>query len=328
MKQLVQLLLLLFSILAGCSDDDQLPKLSTKRNIVMQLNWTDDPTFTGEYLAKEHFWFLKKLNVTLKQGGIGVDPISMVLSGKADFAVVGADKALVAISDGQPLKIVSADFQRNPVGWIARRDLKVLNFDDLRGRTDIVLGDKSGTEVSAILKLVLDRKKLNIKPKGVSFDFGYFLVNKNSVYPVYLNEEPVKAELVHNVPINEIDPADSVNGGIRLYGNVIITHARNVTESSHTVKNFVSALSDGWEYAKNNPDEALDVVLKYVKSDREYVRQVMLRSVGFATNMYGRPVPAGHMEYTAWDDTINTLREGNLLNGQVNLEEAIFLWKN
>ena len=68
--------------------------------------------------------------------------------------------------------------------------------------------------------------------------------------------------------------------------------------------------------------------LKYVKSDKEHVRQVMMRSVGFATNMYVRPVPAGHMEYSAWDATINTLREGNLLKGQVNLKEAIFLWKD
>lgn len=326
MKQIVQFIFL-FSLLAlaGCSDDSQ---LSTKKTIVMQLNWTDDPTFTGEYLAKERFWFSKKLDVTLKQGGLGVDPISMVLSGKADFAVVGADKALVAISDGKPLKIVSADFQRNPVGWIARRELKILNFDDLRGRSDIVLGDKSGTEVSAILKLVLDRKKLDIAPKGVSFDFGYFLANENAVYPVYLNEEPVKSELIHHVAINELDPADPVNGGIRLYGNVIITHSKTVAESPHMVKKFVSALSDGWEYAKSNPEEALDVVLRYVKSDREYVRQVMMRSVGYATNMYGRPVPAGHMEYSAWDDTIKTMREGNLLSGDVDLKEAIFLWKD
>ncbi len=316
-------MLLILAVLTGCSDDSQ---LSTKKTIVLQLNWTDDPTFTGEYVAKERFWFPKKLDVTLKQGGIGIDPISMVLSGKADFAVVGADKALVAISDGKPLKIVSVDFQRNPVGWIARRELKILTFDDLRGRSDIVLGDKSGTEISAILKLVLDRKKLDIKPKGVSFDFGYFLANKNSVYPVYLNEEPVKAELIHHVAINELDPADSRNGGIHLYGNVIITHSKTAKESSFMVKKFVEALGDGWEYAKSHPEDALKIVLKYVKNDEEYVRQVMTRSVGYATNMYGRPVPAGHMEYTAWDETIKTMREGNLLKGDIDLKEAILLW--
>ncbi len=315
--------LLLF--LAGCSDDSV---VSNEKTYVMQLNWTDDPTFTGEYIAKERYWFLKKLDVTLKTGGIGIDPIAMILSKKADFAVVGADKAIIAISNGKPIKIISIDLQRNPVGWIARRELKVLSFDDLRGRSDLVLGDKAGTEVSAILKLVLARKKLNIVPKGVSFDFSYFIANSNSIYPVYLNEEPIKAEVVHKILVNEIDPSKPENGGIKLYGNVIIAHSDTVATRAYVVKKFVSSLSDGWEYAKDKPDEALEIVLKYVKNDKEYVRQVMSRTVGFATNMYGRQVPAGHMEISAWEGTVKTLRESGLLEGEVNLNEALYLWKN
>jgi ABC-type nitrate/sulfonate/bicarbonate transport system substrate-binding protein len=311
-------------LLAGCTDE---PGTSNENALVMQLNWTDDPTFTGEYIAKERFWFLKKLDVTLMQGGIGIDPIAMILSKKADFAVVGADKAIMAISSGKPIRIVSIDLQRNPVGWIVRRKLKVLNFDDLKGRTDLVLGDKTGTEVSSILKLVLDRKGLDITPKGVSFDFSYFIANENSIYPVYLNEEPIKAEVVHKIPINEIDPSKPENGGIRLYGNVIVTHVDMVNARSNVVKNFVSALSNGWEYAKDKPDESLKIVLKYVKNDKEYVRQVMNRTVDFATNMYGRKVPAGHMEYSAWENTVNTLRESGLLKGDVDLNKAIYLWR-
>ena len=322
-KKLLVIISIIF-LLAGCTDNAD---KTTKNELVMQLNWTDDPTFTGEYIAKERFWFLKKLNVKLKKGGIGIDPIAMILSKKADFAVVGADKAIIAISSGKPIKIISIDLQRNPVGWIARRELKVLSFDDLKGRPDLVLGDKAGTETSAILKLVLERKGLDIVPKGVSFDFSYFLANENSIYPVYLNEEPVKAEIVHKIPVNEIDPSKPENGGIKLYGNVIITHADTINTRANVLKNFVSSLSDGWEYAKEKPDEALKIVLKYVHNDKEYVRQVMNRTVGFATNMYGRPVPAGHMEYSAWENTVNTLSESGLLKGEVNLNEALYLWK-
>ncbi|MCI5119851.1 MAG: hypothetical protein D3908_01400 [Candidatus Electrothrix sp. AUS4] len=311
-------------LISSCSENHN---TSTNNDVVMQLNWTDDPTFTGEYIAKERFWFLKKLNVTLKKGGIGIDPIAMVLSKKADFAVVGADKAIIAISSGKPLKIISIDLQRNPVGWIARRSLKVLSFDDLRSRPDVELGDKAGTETSAILNLVLKRKKMNIIPKGVSYDFAYFLANKNSIYPVYLNEEPVKAEIVHNILVNEIDPSKPENGGIKLYGNVIITHNDTVKERTNIMKNFISALSEGWEYAKENPEEALKIVLKYVKNDKEYVRQVTNRTIDFATNMYGRPVPAGHMEYSSWENTVTILRESGLLKGEVNLNEALYLWK-
>ena len=314
----------LIIFIAACGED---PDVKGKNDLVMQLNWTDDPTFTGEYVAKEKFWFLKKLDVTLKQGGIGIDPIAMILSKKADFAVVGADKALMALSSGKPIKIVSVDLQRNPVGWIARSDLKILSFDDLRGRNDVVLGDKAGTETSSILKLILDKKALNIEPKSVSFDFSYFIDNENSIYPVYLNEEPVKAKLTHNIDVNELDPSLPENGGIKLYGNVVITHSEVVKNSPHVVHNFIFGLSSGWEYAKNNPEDALEIVSKYVKKDRNYVREVMNRTVSYATNMYERPVPAGHMEYSAWEGSIDTLKASGLLKGNVDLNEALYLWK-
>lgn len=265
------------------------------------------------------------MNVTLKQGGVGIDPIAMVLSKKAHFAVVGADKALIAISDGKPIRIVSVDLQRNPVGWIARRELKILNFDDINNTPGVILGDKAGTEVSAILSLIMKRKKINVRPKAVGFDFSYFLANEKVVYPVYLNEEPVKAELVHNIMVNELDPSLEINGGIKLYGNVIIAHEDWINKNPTQVNNFITGLRSGWEYAQNDPEDALSIVLKYVKNEKEYVRQTMLRTIDFATNMYGQPVPVGHMEYTAWENTIDILKETGLLKKAIDLKKAIYL---
>ncbi|GAB6283075.1 MAG: ABC transporter substrate-binding protein [Ignavibacterium sp.] len=325
MKRLFPILVLSFFVITLFNSCSTNKKSDCSNKITLQLNWTDDPTFTGEYIAKEKYWFLNKLDVTIKQGGIGIDPISMVLSKKADYAIVGADKALIAISDNKPIKIIAVDLQRNPVGWIVRKEMKILNFDDIKNRDDIILGDKAGTEISAILSLIIKREQLKIKPKPVGFDFSYFIANPNVIYPVYLNEEPVKAELVHKIGINEIDPSLQVNGNIKLYGNVIITHKEKLDSCKNQVDNFIKGLSSGWDFAKGNKDNALSIVLKYVKNDKEYVRQTMERTINFATNMYGNPVPAGHMEYSAWENTISLLKEANLLNKEINLNDAIYI---
>jgi ABC-type nitrate/sulfonate/bicarbonate transport system substrate-binding protein len=267
----------------------------------------------------------EKLNVTINLGGVGIDPIAMVVSKKADYAVVGADKALIAISNGAPIRIVSVDLQRNPVGWIARQDLKVITFDDIRGRTDVTLGDKSGTEVSAILQLVLKRRNLVIKPKAVSFDFSYFLTNKDIVYPVYLNEEPFRALLINKINIVEIDPSLASNGGIKLYGNVIITHKERIDKCPDQVRKLVDGIKFGWQFAKKNREETLSLVSKYVKLDRAYLQKSIERTIEYATNMYGMPVPPGHMEYTAWENTVKVLREAGLLTKDVDLKQAIYL---
>lgn len=294
-------------------------------DITFQLNWTNDPTFTGEYIAYEKFWRTEKLNVTVKEGGIGVDPVAMVVSKKVDYAVIGADKALMAIANGSPLKIISVDLQRNPVGWIVRQNLKVNNFDDLKDRSDLIIGDKSGTEVSSILGLIIKRKKLNITPQSVSYDFSYFIANNNTVYPVYLNEEPVRARVLNKIEIVELDPLKEENGGIKLYGNVIVTHKDTFDNNKPEVDAVIEGLAKGWSYALNNSDDAVKIVNKYVQSDESYVKEVMNRTINFATNLYGITVPPGHMEITAWKNTYNTLKEANLISNEIDLQSVIYI---
>lgn len=330
MKKLSFLLFVLF-LVGGCQNgcnknqQSQQPPNDNpcQKEIIFQLNWVNDPTFTGEYVAFEKNWKLKKLNVKLNEGGIGIDPISLVASKKADYAVVGADKAIIAISNGAPISIVSVDFQRNPVGWIARPELNVNNISDCSGRKDIELGDKAGTEVSSILKLMLERKKIKIEPASVSFDFSYFISNKNSVYPVYLNEEPIKAREVHGINFVEIDPSKEENGGIELYGNVIIVHNEKLSECPNQVSAVINGLSEGWKDALDNQDEAVEIVMKYVKGEKKYIRGVVDRTLNYVTNMYGKTVPPGHMEKTAWEKTISTLKDAELLKKEIDINKSI-----
>jgi NitT/TauT family transport system substrate-binding protein len=327
MKRSINLLIIvvlavnLFSGCKGCNSKNA----DCSSDITFQLNWTNDPTFTGEYLAYEKFWFIDKLKVTIKQGGIGVDPIATIVAKQSDYAVVGADKALMAIADGKPIKIISVDLQRNPVGWIARPSLKVNNFNDLNNRKDIIIGDKAGTEVSSILSLIIRRKNLSINPQPVSFDFSYFIANENCVYPVYLNEEPVRARILNDIDIVEIDPLKDENGGIKLYGNVIICHQDKLDSCKEQVDKVIEGLSKGWTYAQQNEDESAQIVNKYVKNDIAYVKEVIKRTVSFATNLYGNKVPSGHMDIGAWQNTYNTLKEADLLSKDFDLRTAIYI---
>jgi len=324
MKKSVIFILSVFVIMQSCSSGRKKSN-DCQNQVTFQLNWTNDPTFTGEYLAFEKFWFLNDLKVTMKQGGIGIDPIAMIVAGTADYAVVGADKALMAIADDKPIKIISVDLQRNPVGWIARPELKVNSFDDMKNRNNIIVGDKAGTEISAILSLIIKRKGLNIKPQSVSFDFGYFISNKDCIYPVYLNEEPVRARILNDLNVIEIDPQKEENGGIKLYGNVIICHRDKLDNCKSQVDNIIDGLVKGWKFASENPEETVQIVNKYVNQDVDYVQEAIKRTVNYATHLYGYEVPPGHMEIAIWQTTYNTLNEAGLLSKEFDLKNAIYI---
>ncbi len=299
--------------------------MTSARPLGLQLNWTLNPTFSGEYLALDRgFWLEEGLDVQMQAGGSGVDPVATVVARKADFAVVGADKAVVAFGNGAPLRVVAVDLQRNPVGWIVRSEARVGSVKDLLDRGDLILGDKTGTETTAILQLMLRRMGLSDKIASQDVEFGleYFFQNKNVVYPVYLNEEPFRARGA-GVQITEIDPSEPENGAVRLYGNVLIAHRSLVEEQEPTVKGFVSGLRRGWEFAWRSRDESLQILRKRPEFDTETLDAVFDRSVEFASSAYGYRVPPGRMDISRWREAVATLQEGGLVQNDIDINELV-----
>lgn len=316
------------SLLTGCDGKPGGSLPAGNRPVVFQLNWTPDPTFTGVYVAADknkNFFAQEGLSVEIQAGGFGIDPLAPVVAKKAQFAVVGADKAAIAFANGAPIRVVAVEFQRNPVGWIVRSSKGIKSLVDLVGKKDMVLGDKVGTETTAILNLMLRRLNLTKKltPQPVGFDFAYFLQNENVVYPVYLNEEPVTAR-VKGVAVVEIDPSAPENGSIRLYGNVIIAHKDTVSKDAKLVRAFLTGLRKGWNFAKSDPKAAENILRQYKGFDNPQMPDVLTRSIVFATSSYGVDVPAGHMEVAQWESTLRVLRESGMLTKDVSVSDLVW----
>lgn len=313
-------------LFSGCSPDEIIPPGNTP--VVLQLNWTPDPTFSGAYIAADrgkNFFAQQGLSVDIQAGGFGIDPFAPVVAKSAQFAVVGADKAAIAFSNGAPIRVVAVEFQRNPVGWIVRRSLGVNAIPDLLSRPDLILGDKIGTETTIILSLMLSKLKIEDKiiPQGVGFELAYFIQNVNVVYPVYLNQEPVTAKMM-GLDVVEIDPSKPENGGIRLYGNVIIVHEDTLNENPRLVTAFVAGLRKGWEFAAANPDAAITLLQQYTGFENKEMAEVLARSVEFATSSYGVRVPPGHMEVSQWQNTLRVLRDSGALEKDISVSDLVW----
>lgn len=326
-KHFIITCLLLFSTFLQSCENEGLH--GTTYPLVYQLNWTPDPTFADAYIAadKNKGFFQKEgLSVEIRPGGYGIDAIAAVVAKRADFAVVGADKAAIAFSNGAPIRVVAIEFQRNPVGWMVRSDKNIKKISDLSGRTDIALGDKVGTETTAILELMLQRLNLSDKVKvhAVGFETAYFFQNENSVYPVYLNEEPVTARM-NNINITEIDPQLPENGGISLYGNVIIAHKDFIDKKPKIAKAFTYAMRQAWLFAKEFPHEAEAILRQHNGFDTPQMPEVLRRSVSFATRFNDIDVPPGHMEISQWDKTLSVLIEAKLLTKKIKISDLVWI---
>lgn len=327
--------ILAFLVLVGCSDTTPPAEPGQPSSpLSLQLNWFHDPTFAGEYAAKE----LLGDKLTIFEGGVNINPIQKLKSGLADIAVVGIDIALKAIeSDIQlngksELRIVYVDFQRNPVGWIIHPAVaEKYGMPNVQGKRkndwlfekflagDIRPGDKRGTETTAIWTAWRNVRKLDgVNVLAVGFDPTIVLDAPNLAYPVYMNEEPYKLGEKIGAPVIVFDPADD---GIELYGNVLVTTVQALDTRSIEIQGFLSALSEGWIGIHENPEDALALVKSYYKdvSDNVVLAQIAktVEFVFFKTNTPGGVdiSNAGRLE-----DTVTALRLAGSLDAGSGLK--------
>lgn len=328
---------LLCLLLLACSNDSVKSKDDfDKKPIRLQLNWFHDPTFSGEYKAKE----LMGDGLLILEGGVNISPIQKVKAGIADIAVVGLDIALKAIDsdinrDGKsPIRVIFVDLQRNPVGWIIHPKTaeKYGMPDNLSGAKknewlfkqfkngNIAPGDKRGTETTAVwVKWRNIHKLRGVNVTGVGFDPTIMLDAPDLAYPVYMNEEPYKLEELVGSPMIVFDPADD---GIELYGNVIITIVDNLESEEYDINNFLEILSGAWVWVKDNQNQAFKLVRKYYPDVSEDILKSQIKTtVDF---VFYQAISSGEIDLRAegrLDQTIQALKSAGSISQKFDSSE-------
>lgn len=321
------------AVLAGCRRE-----APAGRPLMIQLNWLHDPTFAGEYLLAD----ASRGRVQIHEGGPNIFPLEEVRSGRADFAVVGADVFLRAISespsvgaDGE-LVCFFVDFQRNPVGWVmhpeaARRagltkakaatpaELNRWLFDQLT-RKLVRVGDKRGTETTSVWlqwkKIHKAGDSLTVEPVG--FDNAIVLTAPLLAYPVYLNEEPFRLAARVGQPLVVFDPAAD---GIELYGNVLVATRRLAKANPEELGNIQRDLRSAWQRVKNDPvDAAQRVAAVYTGVERGVVEEQVAKTLEFVFFQNVLPGTMDLGDRGRWMKTLLSMQESGLVDPAVTLE--------
>lgn len=105
--------------------------------ITMQSAWINDAEFMGYYIAIDKGWYAEEgLDLTYLPGGPDVIPEASLLAGKADLALTTPDTTIKAITEqGAKLKIIGAQYQKNPVGIVSLAETPIASPKDLVGKT-------------------------------------------------------------------------------------------------------------------------------------------------------------------------------------------------
>jgi class 3 adenylate cyclase/ABC-type nitrate/sulfonate/bicarbonate transport system substrate-binding protein len=273
--------------------------------VSMQLKWKHQFQFAGYYQALEQgFYRDAGLDVTIREGGPGIDVAETLASGKADFGVCGTS-VLREWTLGRRLVVLAAIFQRSPAVILVARRADINSVSDLRGRT---LMDTPGSdEIAAMLKRErVDYAALpRVAHEGNPRDL---LAGRADAMVAYSTNEPFVLEQL-GAAYRTFSPAAS---GVDSYGDNLCTSEAQVKAHPDRVAAFRAASVKGWAYALANKEATVDLILKSYPGKRS--REALLFEAEHTEPLVGRdPDRIGEQDPARWRSIAATYHKLGLL---------------
>lgn len=256
-KYLLINLILFFSISLFAKTD--LEKVS------IQLQWLDQFQFAGYYIAKEKgFYEDEGLDVEIKKFGYGINSIDEVENKKATYGI-GRSSLIIDKSNGKNIKILSPIFQASPLVLLSIKNQNINSIEDFVGKRMMVTSAASST---VSLHAMISQKGIKVKDiiqQKHSFNLDDLISNKTDLMASYISNEPFILEQ-KGIEYDVFDPKDY---GFDFYGDILFTSDDEVNNHRQRTRNFTKATLKAWEYAFNNIEETVELILKKYNSQNK-----------------------------------------------------------
>jgi NitT/TauT family transport system substrate-binding protein len=226
--------------------------------------WSHQAQFAGYYVAYEKGIYEKYgIDLTIMNGGPDSPSADYLKNGKSDFATMFLSTAIREKADGVNLVNIGQIVQRSALMLIAKKSSKINDPKDMDGKKIGLWGPEFQVQARALFK------KYGVEPRIIPQSQSVNLFLRDGVDVVsamWYNE-------YHTILNDGIDPEELstfffYDYGLNFPEDGIYTLTENFEKDPSLSCAFVKASIEGWKYAFENPDEAVDIVLKYMRNSK------------------------------------------------------------
>lgn len=222
------------------------------------LQWLPQSQFAGFYMAQEKgFYRGAGLDVTLLHAGPGPSPLDFMQSGKADVATFFLADGLTLSNDSHRLVNFGQLVQRPNLMLVAWKESGITQPKDLDGKRVSIWESMFSVSFVAFFNqnkvspiLVSQPTSVNLfLSKGVDACAAMSYNELNRIYQAGVDLEELTIFPMHEYGLGF--PED----GLYAFSDYAFANKKELLAlQEQTMK--------GWEYARDHPEEALDIVLK------------------------------------------------------------------
>jgi ABC-type nitrate/sulfonate/bicarbonate transport system substrate-binding protein len=254
--------------------------------------------FVGAYVAQEKGFFADEaLTVTIEHSPGRGEHLQLVSTGKVHVTTQDAAVMLMRRADpGLPLVSIALIGQRGQQAYAALADSGIQSPKDWEGRTVGYKGTPPPDLKALLAAAGADPAKVELV--NVGFDPRLLTEKKVDVYPVFKSNEPY---LIQSWGY-EVVLWEAADYGVPTLGLTYVTSEETLAQQPEGLRRFLRAALRGIAYAAENPDEAVEITLKYTgpETDAAHMRFMLDSELVDAENDLTREHGLGWQTEEQW----------------------------
>lgn len=283
-------------------------------SVVLQLKWVTQGQFAGYYVAQDKGYYEEAgLDVTINPGGPDISPPQVIAGGGADVIIDWLPSALASREKGVALVNIAQPFTSSGMELTCRADTGITKPEDFRGKT---LGVWFFGNEYPFLSWM---SQLGIPTEGGA-DGVTVLKQGFNVDPLIQKQADCISTMTYNEYWQVIDaglPADQLvvfkyeDQGVATLEDGLFALEDNLKDAAFVDKmaRFVKASMRGWDYAREHPEEAAQIVLDNDSTGAQ-TEEHQVRMVGEIVKLLGAAGSVGALDEAAYQRTVDTLLAG------------------
>ncbi len=230
------------------------------REVTFLPYWVTNAQFAGYYVAQE-MGIYKKYGIDLKI--IPYQPFitstDLIKDGKADFAALWLVNALELEASGADIVNIAQLSSRSSLMLVTKKKSGIKTLKDMNGKR---AGIWSGFELQP--KALFNKYHLDVKIVPIGSTNNLFLMDGVEITNANWFDE------YHSIINSGFNP-DELNTfffadyGLNFLEDGIYCLSDKLKNDPKLCADFVNATLEGWMYAFNNPDKAIDIVMNYAQ---------------------------------------------------------------
>ncbi len=254
-------------LLAACGDDEADDKAAASGEIgsgSLRFSWVKNVEFAGAYIADTNGYYKEEgfSSFELIGGGPTATPAETdVLTGKAMVGISAPDTVAAAILKGGPLKIIGAEYQKNPFAILSMADKPIKTAKDMIGKKIGVQATNEAIWAAFLKANKIDPKSVTKVP--VQFDPMPLTTGTVDGWMSFITNEP-NALRLKGFKVETFLFADQ---GYPLVSEVYVVADKTIKERRAALKAFLRAQIRGWK--ENYRDPALGARLAVEKYGKD-----------------------------------------------------------